>query len=269
MKLFDVVRGECVATGVTAADREAILRRIAALAKASDLLGSVEEGALYDALAAREDLGSTGFGDGVAIPHCRLPAVSEFVVGVVTVPEGCEFQALDGQPVKLFVFIIAPDDASNAHIRLLSAISQALTVPGAVAEILAAGTAEAARESFLRHAIDQSTEADPQSMNLLQVVIQEEALLREILQVLTGMDAVGVTVLPAETTGAYLAKMPLFAGFWSDEGKDYCQVVLAVVERRLSNEALRRIERVTGPLSDRRGVLVTVQELFYAAGSLD
>jgi len=105
MNLIEALRRECVLAGAAPADKQAALAAIARLAKQSDRLDTVEEGRIRQALAEREALSTTGFGYGIAIPHCRLEEVSDFVVGLLSVPEGVEFDAMDGAPVKIVVFI--------------------------------------------------------------------------------------------------------------------------------------------------------------------
>jgi hypothetical protein len=66
----------------------------------------------------------------------------------------------------------------------------------------------------------------------------------------------------------YLSKLPLFASFWSDEPSNFGRIIIAVVDKKLTNETLRRIESVTGDLNKSTGIMVTVQNVDYAAGSL-
>jgi len=269
MNLLNVLREECIEVGVAAASKNDALRRIATLAKKSALLEALDEGAIYKALADREEMGSTAFGEGIAIPHCRLPGIDDFVVGVATSPEGVPFDALDGNPVNIFVFIIAPERESNEHIRLLSSISQVLRIPGALNELRGAGSPHAVRESVLRHTRDEVDTKDHAGRNLFHVSIQREDAFESILEVFASMDSCSVLVVEAERTGTYLAKMPLFAGFWSDTERGFNRIVVAAVDKKLTNDTLRRIEAITGPLDDARDVLVTVQDIFYAAGSVE
>lgn len=266
MRLLDVVDTDCCAVNVRAAGKTESLRAVAELARHSPALEGVSEEALFKALEEREALGSTGFGKGIAIPHCRLAGASGFVVGAVTLEHAIAFDAIDEQPVKLLVFIIAPEAESRDHIRMLSAISQALMIPGTIEEMLAAHSPEALVESFLRH-----TEAEPESKDqdhksLFQVFVQDEDLFREVLQLVASVDGRPVAVLDGQLPEAYLVRMPLFAGFWKDDESAACKVILAVVDRRRKNETLLRIESVTGPLAERRDVLVMIQDLAYAAG---
>ncbi len=269
MKLVNVLRKECIAANVKIADKASALLEVARVAKKSSVLKNVEEQEILEKLQERETLGSTGFGGGIAIPHCRLKSVTDFVIGIITVDEGVEYDALDGEPVKLMVFIIAPDTESDKHVRLLSAISQALLVPGAVKEILAGKASEAIFESFMRFSRADIDAADRTSKNMFRIFVQDDEVFHKIVEVLTMTEYSSLVVMDAENIQAYLAKMPLFAGIWSDKHKDFCKLILAVVEKKLTNETLRRIEGVTGNLDECSGVMVTVQELVYCAGSLE
>lgn len=268
MKLVDVLRTECVEAQRDLASKDDILGAVAALARKSPLLRDVPEEAVVEGLRERESLGSTGFGNGIAIPHCRLAGVDEFVVGLMSLSSGVDFDAVDGAPVNLVAFIIAPQGGVNEHIRILSAISQALRQEGATSEILAQPTSEALCECFLRHTRADLDTKDRTSKHLVHAFVQNEDMFRDILQELAETESSSVVVVEAENTAVYLAKMPLFAGFWSDGDVGFCRLIIAVVEKRLTNEVLRRIEGITGNLDECQGVLVTVQEIFYSAGCL-
>lgn len=269
MRLIDVVRSECVCAGAKVDGKGAALKEVVRVAKQSPILGDVPEEAILKGIEDRESLGSTGFGRGIAIPHCRLAEASDFVVGVLTIPDGVDFDSLDEKKARIIVFIIAPELQSNEHIRLLSAISQTLMTPGAVEEMVAAGTSEALLESFLRHTRGDIEAKDHKNKNLLNVLVQDESLFRDILQVLAGAESSSVVVLEAENTRLYLAKTPLFAGFWSDDSSGFARLIMAIVDRKLANETIRRIEELTGNLDERSGVMVMMQEIMYASGQLE
>ena len=190
------------------------------------------------------------------------------MVGVVTVPDGVDFDSIDDAPVKLLVFIIAPEGDARQHIKLLSAVSHVLQQSGAREEIEAQKTAVGVRESFLRHTRADIDTKDRPVRNLVQVFVQDEDIFREIVQEVAGADPSSAAILDGENSLAYIAKMPLFASFLRDEPQGFCKVILAVVDKGLTNDMLRRIEGITGPLDECSGVMVIVQELFYSAGSL-
>ena len=266
MRLLDAVRRECVVSGLSLSDKENSLQEVARIAKECPILADVSQEAIFEGLKQREALGSTGFGDGIAIPHCRLPEATEFVVGLLTVPDGVTFDALDDKPVRIIVFIVGPERESNEHISLLSEISHALTIPGAAEEMIASLAPEALRESFLRHSRDNVDTKDHTSKNLFHVFVHDEALFHDVLRVFAAMEPTSLAVVEAKDASEYLGKLPLFAGFWSDRQLGVCRTITALVEKRYTNEAIRRIERIAGKLDESMDIAIAVQGVFYAAG---
>lgn len=268
MDLHKILNTACMSTGESFADKASALRRISALAAQCGAPPGITEADMLSAFQHREELGSTGFGDGVAIPHCRLAGIDAFIVGIVTCPDGVDFEALDGQPVRLLVFIVAPADQAEMHIRLLSAVSHALRKTEAVQLLLAADSSDALRRQFLGLIQPEAGSGEPTEYILIQVVVQEERLFHDVLQILTAGRTAGTAVIEGHNPASFLARMPLFAEFWNDASEEFCRVVLTVVDGALMNDIIRRIERLTGPLTQRTDILVTAQELKYAAGRL-
>lgn len=88
---------------------------------------SIERAKVFDSLFARERLGSTGLGQGVAIPHGRIKGLKEAVAAFVRVAEPVPFDAPDGQPVSLLVFLLVPEQATQQHLEVLSELAQMLS----------------------------------------------------------------------------------------------------------------------------------------------
>jgi PTS system nitrogen regulatory IIA component len=82
---------------------------------------------VFDSLFARERLGSTGLGQGVAIPHGRIKGLKEAIAAFVRVAEPIQFDAPDGQPVSLMIFLLVPEQASQQHLDILSELTQMLS----------------------------------------------------------------------------------------------------------------------------------------------
>jgi PTS system nitrogen regulatory IIA component len=82
---------------------------------------------VFDSLFARERLGSTGLGQGVAIPHGRIKGLKEAVAAVVRLAEPVPFDAPDGRPVNLLVFLLVPEQATQQHLDILSELAQMLS----------------------------------------------------------------------------------------------------------------------------------------------
>jgi PTS system nitrogen regulatory IIA component len=268
MNILEVVRPECVAAGLTLGSKREALEAVARLAKASSLLSRVSEDDVVRALAEREAVGTTGFGKGIAIPHCRLDAVDDFVVGIASVPEGVPFDSLDGGVVRLIVFIVGPARDSNEHIRILSAVSRVLSDAAAVEEVVRAQTDEALTESFLRHLEGEPLPEEEPGRRLFLVFVQDEGLFKGILEIFGGTEPRFTVVIEAENAGAYLWKVPLFAGLWTDNPRSFSRVIISLVRKPMTNEMVRRIEQIAGPLDESEQVLVTVYDMFHCGGSL-
>ena len=122
MRLGSLTRPDLIFPDLPAADRPEVLR---AFADRLAGLGLVKSGAeLFQRLWEREQLGSTGIGAGIAIPHCKLQGLAHGIVAVGLVPEGVDFGAPDGQPVKVLFLVVSPSGAPAEHLQILAAISR-------------------------------------------------------------------------------------------------------------------------------------------------
>ena len=82
--------------------------------------------AIFDALAAREKLGSTGFGDGIAIPHARVNACNAPRCAVITLDPAIDFDAIDRNDVDILWALIVPEEATDQHLNILAAVAELL-----------------------------------------------------------------------------------------------------------------------------------------------
>ncbi|MFZ2447027.1 MAG: PTS sugar transporter subunit IIA [Syntrophobacteraceae bacterium] len=86
----------------------------------------VDRERLMKVLLERERLGSTGIGDGIAIPHGKLKDMDELVLSFGRSTEGIDFESMDGKPVHLFFLLVAPESCSGIHLRALARIARLL-----------------------------------------------------------------------------------------------------------------------------------------------
>jgi PTS system nitrogen regulatory IIA component len=91
---------------------------------------------VFDCLMAREQLGSTGLGKGVAIPHGRLRGLKRAAAAIVRLKSPIEFGSPDGQPVRLLVVLLVPDHATQQHLEILSELAQMLSEPSMREQLL-------------------------------------------------------------------------------------------------------------------------------------
>ena len=124
MHLIDLLTPARIAAGVGATSKKRLLETVAGLL-ASDQ-GEEMERRIFDSLFAREKLGSTGLGHGVAIPHGKTSSVDGLVLVAGVAREGIDFEALDGEAVHLFFLLVGPESAAGQHVKALSRISRLL-----------------------------------------------------------------------------------------------------------------------------------------------
>ena len=126
MKFSDFVAADAIRAHVTADSKEGVVREmVRALVDAGRIARADEEG-IVKAIMKREDLGSTGIGRGVAVPHTKHPGVTRLVGTVAVSPPGIDFESLDGDPVHLFFLLVSPPDRPGDHPRALENISRQL-----------------------------------------------------------------------------------------------------------------------------------------------
>ena len=132
---------DAVRTGVAVASKKALFAQFGALAH--DSLG-LDAGLVAERLAAREKLGSTGFGGGVAIPHAKLAGLAGVSGMLIRLVQPIEFKAVDGLPVDLAFAMLSPADAGADHLKALARVSRRLRDAAFVAKLRGAGSPDAA-----------------------------------------------------------------------------------------------------------------------------
>lgn len=139
MKLVEFFSTDDVSLDLKAADKDTILRELVRLL---DLEDEAEE-MLFKLLKKRENLGSTGIGKGVAIPHCRSLMVNRLRVAYGRKSGGMDFDAVDARPVQHFFLIVAPPvEISNQYLPVLGKIAQFCKNPKNLSRLSEIGTAQ-------------------------------------------------------------------------------------------------------------------------------
>jgi len=123
MELSDIIGVEAVRAPLKATSKKRLLQDIAEMAEAVYRLPADK---IYRALMERETLGPTGVGRGVAIPHARLPGMTEVVGLFVRLEKPVDFESIDRQPVDLVFALFAPEAAGAEHLKALARVSRTL-----------------------------------------------------------------------------------------------------------------------------------------------
>jgi len=126
MKFADFVSREAIRADLEAEDKEAVIREMASSLLQAGNIVEEEYESIVKAILKREELGSTGIGRGVAVPHTKHPSVDKLVGTVGVSSAGIDFSSLDGEKVQLLFLLISPPDRPGDHLRALENISRQL-----------------------------------------------------------------------------------------------------------------------------------------------
>jgi mannitol/fructose-specific phosphotransferase system IIA component (Ntr-type) len=126
MKLLDFVVREAIIVDLQASGKEAAIREMVGSLHRIGRLDNDDMESVIRLILGREELGSTGIGQGVAVPHTRHPTLQRLVGTVALSRRGVDFAALDGEPVDIFFLLVSPHNQPGAHLRALENISRHL-----------------------------------------------------------------------------------------------------------------------------------------------
>jgi PTS system nitrogen regulatory IIA component len=138
--LADLVTPRGVVAQLRAPTKRQVLQE---LARRAGTMTGIPDKRIYDALAERERLGTTGIGTGVAVPHCRLPELTRLHALFARLERPVPFEAIDDQPVDLVFLLLAPVDAGAEHLKALARVSRLLRDRAMCEKLRGANSADA------------------------------------------------------------------------------------------------------------------------------
>jgi PTS system nitrogen regulatory IIA component len=150
MKILDFLDQKAVSANLKSTDKEGVIGELVDLLVAS---GKVKDAnGMVKILLERESLGSTGIGQGIAIPHGKSSKISQMIGAIGISKNGIDFEALDGELVYIFVLLLAPADSAGPHLKALARISRLL------------------KDKYFRDALKNATSED----SLLDIIKRED-----------------------------------------------------------------------------------------------
>jgi PTS system fructose-specific IIC component len=185
--ITDLINQELICLDLQATTKQEVFEELIELLSNNHRIS--DKAQFLNDIQAREEIGNTGFEDGVALPHAKSAAVSQPAVAIGISRQGIEYGAEDGQPSKLFFMIASPDGGADHHIEVLAELSSKLIEEGFIERFMQASSAEEALELLL--AKPQDLQANPEA---------DQGFL------------IGVTGCPAGVAHTYLAAEALEKG---------------------------------------------------------
>lgn len=126
MKFSDFICREAIRTNLAAGDKQSVIRAMATSLLEAGKINAKDYDSIVEAILKREELGSTGIGRGVAVPHTKHPSIDKLIGTVAISEEGVNFDSLDGEKVHLLFLLVSPPDRPGDHLRALENISRQL-----------------------------------------------------------------------------------------------------------------------------------------------
>ncbi|RKX60633.1 MAG: PTS sugar transporter subunit IIA [Thermodesulfobacteriota bacterium] len=124
VKILDFLCDRCIIPDLNTKSKEEALAGLAK--RVAEIEPALDQDAVLSVLNEREQLGSTGIGDGVAIPHGKLPELDHMLILVGRSLEGIPFDAMDNRPVHIMFLLLAPDNSATPYLKLLAQVSRVL-----------------------------------------------------------------------------------------------------------------------------------------------
>lgn len=269
MDIIDLVNDGICQLNVTAKNKENLLFKVAALF--SEKFHDIPAEEIYRGLMEREKLGSTGFGDGLAIPHAKSDYVDSFGIVMVTLKKGVEFGSLDKKKVKIVIAILGPSGQQKEYLRLLAKLSKSLRGKNTLAEMAAAKGEDALKEALLKSAITlEGARVEEQKKKLLVINLSEIKFFHDILNHLLEKEISNVVISESEGIESHLADSPLFGGFLNflAERTGSCKTIMVPVTEKELTMITEEIEEIMGDLNTHGGVQLLALDISFMKGAL-
>jgi PTS system nitrogen regulatory IIA component len=146
MKILEILDKRFIVPNLSAKEKEGVLRELVRVIVQVER--QADEERMMEILLERETLGSTGIGEGVAIPHGKSKTVKKLLASFGRSVSGVDFQSMDGKPTHLFFLLVAPEDSAGIHLKALARISRMMKDASFRKRLMEAGTAEEMFEIF-------------------------------------------------------------------------------------------------------------------------
>jgi nitrogen PTS system EIIA component len=268
MDITEVLKLECCTTSLHSHSKPEVLKELVKLVKRNEYLAEIDEETIMTGLSERELQASTGFGHGIALPHCQLSGIKDFVVGLGISKKGVDFDAIDHKKVKIFVVIVGPQESRSGHLQLLATVSRILKEPGIEANLLKQESRIGLLDEFIRHSPDTPGITAKGKDKLMLLIVRDSDIMDEISEVFLEYGVEEATILETGSMKGVLSNVPLFLGFFDFTGDRELngKLVLLKVPRDYVQAILHGLEDTFGDLDNFSGLSLIVLDIFFSKG---
>ncbi|MEA2103560.1 MAG: PTS sugar transporter subunit IIA [Candidatus Cloacimonadota bacterium] len=272
MELKDKLSQKMCVVELQSKRKKDVVHELVSIMKDSKMFSKFSEEQLFNAFMEREEVGSTGLGGGIAIPHTKLKGIDDFLVLVAISKKGVNFEAADKKKVHIFFALIGPSNKPNEYLQLLSKIARFLKNKKMYYDLLNAKTPEVIYETIVMETSKEKTvENKIEKKKLLLIVLYEEKFLEDILELFIEVGVKGSTVIDSIGMGGILTKVPLFADFTNflGENKNYSKTILALINESKLKQIVNGVEEIMGNLNKHRGAAILSLDVDFFKGTME
>jgi len=272
MDFQEMFKPESCRANISASSKRDVLETLADLAMKHPAASGVDRAVLIRNLLEREEKGSTGIGGHLAIPHCEVPGLDQFVISVASSQKGVDFDSIDEKKARLFFMILAPVGEASNHLMILANISRILSHPGVKPEMMAAPTELALYEAFIAKTSPESREEvkKKEEMSLLTLVLFDLDLIYDILELFLQKGIEGANITESFGMGEYISNVPLFAGFlgFMNDRTNRSKTLQALIPKSSIDSLVEGIESITGDLDKKQGAALFITPVQLWKGTM-
>ncbi len=272
MDIYEVIEEKFCKIGLKAKTKDDCLKEMASFMRSEE--DPFSENDLFKALKAREAKGSTGFENGIAIPHATLDGISNFRLGIAVFPKGVHYESLDKKKTFLFFILIGPQGSAGDHLKFLAQISMALEKKATIDELKNAASNLALREQFLRHVSqDGDNGQNEQSFKnkLVMFILSDLDWMDEMMTIFLDYGIRGANVMESSGMKNALSNIPMFGDFLNFLGEESneSKTIITIMPENQVERITKTIENKFGNLDTHTGIQVIALDLFFYKGSME
>ncbi len=271
MDYTEFFSADCSAVGFNPNSKKDAIKGLAELAGRHIKLKDIPVSTIYQKLMDRENQGTTGFGDEIAIPHARIEGLDQFIILIAVSNKGVDFASLDKKKVKVFFVILGPAEQVDVHVQILAYISGLLRKTGIKKELISSNTVQALKESLFRNtSLSSGKKKKMRKMKLMYVILYIEEFLYDILEYFLEEGIDGATVFDSFGMGEYISNIPIFANFigFMNENKNQSKTIIALIPDEKINRIVSGIEEITGNLDKKQGAMIFTVNIDFFKGTM-
>ena len=269
MDVIDLVNDSICSVNMSAGDKEELLSKIAGLfAGKIENLSSKE---IYEALIEREKLGSTGFGECLAIPHAKFPNIRDFALCIVTLKKGVDYGSIDKKKVKIVITIIGPTKKQKEYLRLLAKISKIIRHKNILAEMKKAPSESALKEALIKGTISLDEDKKSKRLDKLLIInMKEEKYFDDIMNLIIEKEIANAIITDSLGVESYMTESPLFSGFLNFLAKrsGVCKTIMGTVNNKEIEPLIEEIENIMGDLDNHTGIQIMALDIAFSRGAI-